>query len=141
MPFGFSGGGPALAGHGALSAAPAASWSRSTAAATVHPLGGGTNTPEAPTALTEIPFTETAVESTTPTLSAVYNNASSSYNGYVQYEVLTPAGQVIATGDGITVSAGSVSTWNYPTTAAPLQVGRQYDIDAGVRVGDCQLGV
>jgi RHS repeat-associated protein len=141
VPLGLGGGGPALSGHGALSAAPATTTTKSTlAAAAVHPDTGGTNTPEAPTTLTEIPFTLTAVESTTPTLSAVYNNATSSYTGYVQYEVLTPAGQVLATGEGTTVSPGSVSTWNYPTTDAPLQVGRQYDIDAESVSGTANSG-
>jgi hypothetical protein len=88
---------------------------------------GGTNTPEAPTNLAEVPRDQSAVESTTPTLSAVYNNAGS-YTGYVQFEVTTYTGMVIATGVGTTVNPGSASTWNYPTTDPPLQVGEDYKV-------------
>jgi RHS repeat-associated protein len=126
VPFGMAGGGPALAGHGPLSPAPSASSKKSTA--TLLPAGG-TNTPEAPTNLAESPWDQSAVESTTPTLSATYNNAGS-YTGYVQFEVLSYSGTVLATGQGTTVNPGSTSTWNYPTTAPPLQVGAEYKVEA-----------
>ena len=138
VPFGMSGGGPALAGHGPLSPAPSASSKKSTANASVLPAGG-TNTPAAPTNLSEIPWVQSAVDSTTPTLSATYNNAGS-YTGYVQYEVLTYSGTVLATGQGTTANPGSVSTWNYPTTAPPLQVGAEYKVQAESVSGSSSSG-
>jgi RHS repeat-associated protein len=60
-------------------------------------------------------------------LSAVYNNAGS-YTGYVQFELVTSSGTVVATGVGTTVNPGSASTWNYPTTDPPLQVGSDYKV-------------
>jgi hypothetical protein len=139
VPFGMGGGGPALAGHGADSPAPSASSTKSTANASLLSATGGTNTPGAPTNLSESPWDQSAVESTTPTLSATYNNAGS-YTGYVQFEVLSYSGTVLATGQGTTVNPGAVSTWNYPMTAPPLQVGSEYKVQA-VGVGVLELGL
>jgi hypothetical protein len=82
---------------------------------------------------------QSAVDSTAPTLSATYNN-SGSYTGYVQFEVLTYSGTVIATGQGTTVNPGSASTWDYPTTAPPLQVGQDYKVQAQSVSGSASSG-
>ncbi len=106
--------------------------------AVVHPDTGCTDTPKTPTGLTEVPLTVTAVDSTTPTLQAVYNNLCSGDPGQVDFEVLSMSGVNLggcATGE---VNPGTWAQCTYysdpgnffPGNGVPLQAGEEYQIEA-----------